>query len=1131
MLFTPFQKPEYAAFAPALIEAEQAFAVSPALCALSCRRALEVTVKFLYTVESMQTPYSDELNALISNNEFKKLMPNGMMPRIDYIRRLGNLAAHTGKAINRQDAVVALGNLFELADLIDYNYNTNYKPKEFDEALLTRAEEIAPPAADEERDTPGAMSERGAPEQANVAVGAAIEDALRQATDSLEDMRRRNEGLAEELARAKAERQMPAYEPHEISEYETRKRYIDLALKEAGWVLGENCIVEVPVVGMPFGTGDGYVDYVLYGADGKPLAVVEAKRTSRDARAGQQQAKIYADCLERMTGQRPVIYYTNGFDTWLWHDRDYPPRRVSGFCSPDDLKWMQDRLTGRMPLDRLPINESITNRYYQKEATRAVCDAFTRKQRKALLVMATGTGKTRTVISLADVLSRCGWVRNVLFLADRRTLVRQAKRHFKQHLPNMSLCNLVERDRDETPDARIVFSTYQTMMGAIDSERDDDGGRVFDVGHFDLIVVDEAHRSIYNKYAAIFDYFDALLVGLTATPRGEVDRDTYRIFELETGVPTYAFELDQAIEGKFLVPYHTVETKLKFLDEGIQYDSLSEDEKREYEEKFGNPDTPENLPPWIDPSALNAWLFNQNTVDRVLIDLMTKGQKIEGGDKLGKTILFARSQKHAEYIVERFDKLFPHLAGEFARVVHTGVNYVEKLIDDFYEPAKLPQIAVSVDMLDTGVDVPEVVNLVFFKKVLSKVKFWQMVGRGTRLCSDLFGPRQDKQYFLCFDYCNNFEFFRVQKKEDAGDVVLSLTERIFRLRVDIATELQALRWQDEAHTHSRMALVQSLANDINALNRDSFLVNQKLGVVEKYSKAEAWQPLTEVQARELKEELSPVLPSVAGDETARRFDVLLYRMELKHLRGQAYATELKQLLAIAEALNHLGTIPQVQMQKAVIETLLSKEFWAAVTLQSLEEVRQALRALVQFLRKGDAGHAVYTDFLDEVIATVENVHQPGPTAFANYRRKVETYIRQNQNQIAVHKLHTNQPLTDVDIQTLERILWDEVGTHEDYTKTYGEKPLGVLVREIVGLDQEAANEAFSQFLNDNDLVYEQMVYVKTIVDYVVRNGVLDLKALQEEPFRSVGSILSFPTEKGMKLVNAIKDVNKNAGLA
>jgi len=391
---------------------------------------------------------------------------------------------------------------------------------------------------------------------------------------------------------------------------------------------------------------------------------------------------------------------------------------------------MIQRRETRKALAPEDINRQIVERFYQERAIRRVAEAFERdKQRKALLVMATGAGKTRTVIALADLLMRANWVKRVLFLADRKVLVRQAVNAFKAHLPGAATVNLLE---DPQQEGRVYVSTYPTMMGLIDEA--DAGERRFGVGHFDLVVIDEAHRCVYRKYKALFGYFDSLLVGLTATPKGEVDRDTYRLFDLQTGVPTDAYNLDEAVKDGFLVPPKAVSLTTDFLDRGIRYDQLSDEEKEAWDALEW--DESGTVPGAVDAPALNKWLFNADTVDRVLQYLMTHGIKVEDGDRLGKTIIFAKNSAHAEFIGARFDANYPHLAGHFARVVVSEYSYAQSLVDDLY-PSKPPHIAISVDMLDTGIDVPELVNLVFFKPVRSKTKFWQMIGRGTRLSSNI----------------------------------------------------------------------------------------------------------------------------------------------------------------------------------------------------------------------------------------------------------------------------------------------------------------------------------------------------------------------------------------------------------
>jgi type I restriction enzyme R subunit len=950
-----------------------------------------------------------------------------------------------------------------------------------------------------------------------------LQDELSSRDRKLKDIVDENEKLRKELSEVRKQKtRKQEFKVDEISEFETRKKYIDLDLKDSGWIFGEDCLEEYEVAGMPFGSGLGYVDYVLLGNNGKPLGVVEAKRTSKDPNVGQQQAVLYADCLEKEFGQKPVIFYTNGFETYLWDDNLYPPRRVSGYYSKEELQLMVDRRSGRIPLKNARISDTITNRYYQTEAIKAVCESFTVGARKALLVMATGSGKTRVVISLVDVLSRHSWVKNALFLADRTALVRQAKNNFNNLMPDLSLCNLL--DSKDSPESRMVFSTYPTMMNAIDETKSADGKKLFTIGHFDLIIIDESHRSIYKKYQAIFDYFDALLVGLTATPKDDIDKNTYHVFDLENNVPTYAYELDQAVKDKFLVPYHTVETTLKFIQEGIYYDELTEEEKEEYEALFDD-----DMPDHISSEKINSWLFNDDTIDKVINELMEKGIKIEGGDKLGKTIIFAKNHKHAEKIVERFDVLYPKHQGKFTRVIDNHINYALDLIDKFSVKEKMPQIAVSVDMLDTGIDIPEIVNLVFFKPVRSKAKFWQMIGRGTRLCEDLFGPGMHKQNFRIFDYCGNFEFFRVNKKGIEVKNVSSLTEKIFNVKVDLVKELQHLDSQSERLIEYREKLVSELSHEVKSLNRKSFIVKQHLKYVDKYRYEEAWNNLGTINVVDIKEHLAPIIVPVEEDELAKRFDYLMFTIELAHVLGNNYAKPREKVLRTAESLEGLGTIPQVRAKKDIIQKIREEQFWVQADIFEFEMVREALRDLIKFIEK-ERKSILYTNFTDEVIVTKYTEGIYSFNELQDYRKKVNTYIREHQDHITIHKLKNNKQLTKRDIMALEQILWKEIGTKMDYEKEYGDTPVSILVRTIVGLDQAAANEAFSEFLNDQNLDSKQIRFVKHIVDWVVKNGIMiDKRELQEEPFKSVGSITDlFPTDKALKIVSIVDSINKNA---
>lgn len=979
-------KENFKSFTDACLEAEKSIVVSAATCAILSRRALELAVKWLYSFDSdLVLPYQDNISSLIHSNSFKDLIDYEMLHMIKYIIKLGNVAVHTNANVKRGEAILSLNNLHKFVSWIDYCYADEFTAKEFDEDILAEGEE-----------------KRTRPEELKD-----LFEKLSSKDKKLEEIRKQNEDLRRELTeKRKANTENYDFVIDEISEFETRKRYIDVELKLSGWNIGTDVGEEVAVLGMPNYSGVGYVDYVLYGDNGKPLAIVEAKRTSKDPNVGQQQAKLYADCLEKKYGQRPVIFYTNGFETYIWDDyNQYSNRRVYGFYKKSELQLMVDRRNSKISLKNIYIKDEISNRYYQKEAITNVCEALERRERKMLLVCATGTGKTRTAISLVDVLSRHNWLKNVLFLADRKALVKQAKNNFSKLLPNLSLCNLLD-NRDNPEEARMIFSTYPTMMNAIDETKSKDGKRLFTPGHFDLIIIDESHRSIYKKFKAIFEYFDAALIGLTATPKDEIDRNTYSIFDLENGVPTYAYDYEKAVEDGYLVDYSTIEVKSKIMEDGVRYDELTEEEKEEYESTFYDD---ENIGEEIESSAINEWLFNDNTIDLVLNKLINEGLRVEGGEKLGKTIIFAKNSKHAKAIVERFNAKFKEYGSDFAKVIDYNTNYVESIIDDFTIKNKLPQIAVSVDMLDTGIDIPEILNLVFFKKVRSKTKFWQMIGRGTRLCPDLLGLGQDKERFLIFDFCNNFEFFRLNPKGFDGGSTETLSEKLFNVKTSIVKELQDLKYCNTEYANLRKELLEGLILSVKLLNEDNFMVRMNLKYVQKYKKEEEWNFLGAVAINELKEYISPLITQLNEDELAKRFDLVMYSIQLAYLQGNNATRGVKSVMETAEQLSKLGTIPEVQKQKYIIEKAMTSEFWENADIFDMDGVRESLRELIKYLQRG--GRIIYyTKFEDIIISEERNSSIYNVNDLKNYRKKVEHYLKEHQDELAIYKLRNNKKI-------------------------------------------------------------------------------------------------------------------------
>ncbi|MCA0568009.1 DEAD/DEAH box helicase family protein [Clostridioides difficile] len=1099
------KKKNFNSFNTACLEAEKSILVSPSTCATITRRALELAVKWLYANDSdLVLPYQDNLSTLIHNNSFIELIDYDMLPLLKYIVKLGNLSVHTSANIERGEAILSLNNLHQFVSWIDYCYSDEYTAEDFNEDLLLYGEE--------KRTRPDELKN--------------LYERLSSKDKKLEEVIKENEELRKSLTeKRKVNTVNYDFKIDEVSEFETRKRYINIELKLAGWEFGKDIGEEIEVQGMPNESSVGYVDYVLYGENGKPLAVVEAKRTSKDPKIGQQQAKLYADCLEKRYSQRPVIFLTNGFDMYIWDD--YSDRKVYGFYKKSELQLMIDRRKSKKSLSSVTINDEISNRYYQKEAIRAVCEALENKQRKTLLVCATGTGKTRIAISIVDVLSRHNWIKNILFLADRKALVKQAKKSFTKLLPNLALCNLLD-SKDSPEDARMIFSTYPTMMNAIDDTKSKDGKRLFTPGHFDLIIIDESHRSIYKKYKSIFDYFDSYLMGLTATPKDEIDKNTYSVFDMENGVPTYAYEYNKAVEDGYLVDYTSIEFKTKIMEDGIKYDELSDEEKEEYENTFNDD---ESIGDEIGNNAVNEWLFNSDTIDLVLNKLMTEGLKIEGEEKIGKTIIFAKNTKHARAIVERFNKLYPKYGGNFVKAVDYSINYVDSIIDDFSDKNKLPQIAVSVDMLDTGIDIPEILNLVFFKKVRSKTKFWQMIGRGTRLCPDLLGVDMDKERFLIFDFCNNFEFFKFNPKGFEGNKAETLTEKLFNIKVSMVKELQDIKYIEGEYAELRKELLEELITSVKALNEDSYIVRMNLSYVHKYKNENVWSNIGAVAQNEIREYISPLITSYSDDELAKRFDVVMYNIQLAYLQNNNASKGIRHVMATAEKLSKLGTIPQIQQQKYTIEKAMTEDFWEDSDIFEVEEVRISLRELIKYLEKSSQ-KIYYTSFEDMIVAEYRNDSVYNANNLKNYKKKVEYYLNSHKDELAIFKLRNNKKITKQDVETLEEILLKQLGNCDDYKKEFGDTPVSQLVRRLVGLDREAANEAFSEFLNNKSFNTKQIHFVKLIVDYVVKNGFIeDNKVLMEDPFRTVGSIIDLfenHIEERNKLIKTINKIKENA---
>jgi len=1103
--------------------AERSTYADPRVALIYARRTLELTVNWLYKADStLRLPYKDDLASMLFEPSFKRLVGSAIATKMDLIRRQGNFAVHRTTPMTSNDSGAVIRELFHVLVWVATRYALRVEDRparglEFDAASIPKPQ-------------PGVVAK-------TLAQVKALAEELAEKDAKLAEAERRNEALEAELAALQAEvaaakaANATVPDTHDYSEAATRDLFIDILLREAGWDVTAPNVIEFPVTGMPNNSegGKGFVDYVLWGDDGLPLGVVEAKRTKKDANVGQQQAKLYADALERQFGRRPVIFYTNGYEHWIWDDAFYPPRPVQGFYTRDELALLIQRRTTRKPLAAEPISETIVERYYQQRAVRRVAEAFEQHERRALLVMATGSGKTRTVIALADLLIRANWVKRVLFLADRIALVNQATNAFKQHLPDAAPVNLVT---DKDSEGRVYVSTYPTIMNLIDKGEDD--LRRFGPGYFDLIVVDEAHRSVYQKYGEIFNWFDALVVGLTATPKDEIDHNTYGLFNLEDGVPTDSYDLTDAITEGYLVPPVGRSVSTQFMRQGIRYDELSPEEREQWDLLDWEDGDP---PDEVDAAAVNKWLFNADTVDKVLQELMTNGRKVAGGDKIGKTIVFARSNAHADFIVKRFDLNYPQYAGHFARVITYKTTYVQNLIDDFSITDKLPQIAVSVDMLDTGIDIPDVVNLVFFKPVYSKTKYWQMVGRGTRLRPDIYGPGENKADFVIFDVCQNIEYFNQELGAAAGPTVEPLGARLFKGRLQLLAGMDAMAVPDPELAGLREGVAARLHDQVAGMSLDNFIVRPHRREVERFAEPQRWTDLSgaDYESAATLAGLPSAVDVLDQDEKAKRFDLLALRAQLSVLTGApGFAAAKERIIAIAEELASQPTIPKIAAELVLIAAVTTEEWWEGVTVAMLEMVRIRLRGLVGLI-DGSAQAILYSDFQDAASEAVIVELKDAATGVdrARFREKALAFLRDHENDAVLFKVRHGKQLTPVDLAELERIMVETAGLDGAQVAAAASEArgLGLFVRSLLGLDRGAAVEALSEFTAGTTFTGNQLAFAELVVDQLTQRGVIDPRLLYEAPFTGVaptGPEAIFTAAQVKALVHSLETISATA---
>lgn len=925
-----------------------------------------------------------------------------------------------------------------------------------------------------------------------------------------------------------------------ISEAKTRELFIDVNLKNAGYKVNnykdnhghgrpvaDNVCVEIEVHNLP-NQNTGYIDYVIYDKSGLPVAVIEAKRTSVSEEAGAQQARDYADALKKELDlkYRPVVYYTNGYVIKIQDRLGYPAREVSNFASLKDLQLMISRqqpgnIDARKPILNKEVDEKIIDRTKLIEAIKEMIDSMNvggKLRRKGLLVLPCGVGKTRVAVALSKILIENNWVKNVLFLADRNNLVSNALKPFKKYM-DCEVSDISAENPDRNLDARICVCTYNSMLNILNKPKKD-----FSVGHFDLIFVDEAHRSLFNVYRAIFDYFDSFLIGLTATPSKALDRSTYEILDLNVDQPTFEVKFEEAVNLGYLVSYKAFDKTSQVLKNGVKYKDLSDKEKEEYEDLFSEED---ELSPEVFERTINTsgYLVNDITIDVMLNDLFTNGLKVEQGNKIGKTLIFARDHKHAELIVERFKKNYSKLGDDFCQIIDNQIKKNKTRQDNYAKKDSNPQIVVSVDMMDTGVDIPEIVNLVFFKKVLSKIKFDQMWGRGTRTCKNLHvvSPskdyfegrtkdntpleRTDKQGFYVFDYCDNFEFFDLHPEGNNPSYALNLNQKIYSIRLEMLVALQELKYQEnEQYKQYYDQLKTYLVKKISDLDTNRIDVHSKLLYVDRYKNLDEFQHLNERKIYEIKSNLLRLIePDTIDDTTSKSLDYRIDVIQLSLVKDDIVSIkQQKQLMETAKALLQKASIADILAKKETLKSLKEDAYYEKLDFFELEKVKREVGPLMKYLKDNNESSFSYTSSFNDEIETKGRDIKYNFDDFKTYREKFISYLNTHFGELeSVKKIINLETLNQKDLDELQNIL-NALRRPEDEPLFTNTEDLIIFVRKIVGLDRESIDKKCSKFINKNDFNKEQRQLINLIIDFATRNGnITNYDIANSEPFENM----------------------------
>jgi type I restriction enzyme R subunit len=1089
----------------------------PQSAAVKLRSFTEELVEQFYERHKLPRPYDAHLVDLLADHSFTSAAPSVIQNLLHALRKTGNKGAHgdliaTETVLRRLEDALQVARWFFVSVL---GQDVALTPQVFREPPPESTKTLFKKKNKQLQQELAKQREIKAQQEAELAKLQAELKSEREKAANAEAAKKEAEKqwakTDEELAAIREQGEHVAVGVLQLNEEATRRRLIDETLVDVGWDVGANgknteeVGQEVVVHGLPKGyatgtNGEGRCDYVLWDDNGKPLAVVEAKRTSKDPEAGRTQAQMYAGALEKEYGQRPVIFYTNGAEIFIEDDaQGYPPRRLFAFYSKGSLQTLHFQRREKLDLAGLAPSPTIAGRMYQVEAVKRVCERFTLKHRRSLIVQATGTGKTRVAISLCDVLSRARWAKRVLFLCDRRELRKQAINAFKEHLPNEPR-TIVDRASLGDTKHRVFVGTYPAMMNVFQS---------FDPGFFDLIVADESHRSIYNKYRDLFLYFDALQVGLTATPVKFVERNTYRLFGCTDQDPTFNYEYSDAVSNDppYLVPFRVVRVTTRFLREGIKYSQMTPEQRAELEADIDKAEEVE-----FEKNEIDKQVFNKDTNRVILRNLMDHGLRDASGSRPGKSIIFARNHAHAKLMDQVFQELYPQYGGSFSRVIDNYDPNAEALIDHFKDPANELTIAISVDMLDTGIDIPQVVNLVFAKPVKSYVKFWQMIGRGTRLCPDLFGPGQDKNEFLVFDHWGNFEFFEERYQEKQPSVSRSLLQQVFEARLELVDA--AVQVADQATVDRTVGLITQMVRAVS--NTGAIAAKERWKQLEKLARPEVvggWHPGTKDQLRTVAAPLMHLIHQ-RGEDSAYRFDLTMTRLQTAQVQDSGEREGYKA--AVQEQVENLQmNLNPVKAKAETIKLVRSKAFWQQATMPQLEDLRVDLRGIMrhQTYAAATKWSPLVLDVRDSGEIRDHYQTKLEGLQLVEYRKRVKKALLEHfEKNLVLRKIRANIRVSDADVTKLAELVMD-VDPRADLSRLFAEEEhedvkdrLQFVIRGLVGLNAEQVEQAFTDFVHAfSTLTAQQIQFLTLVKQHITDHGMLRIEDLYEAPFTRLHS--------------------------